>query len=479
MAFTKIVATVGPNCDSVERLTQLIKEGVSVFRFNLKHNTQKWHSIRIARVEEAARRVGKPVATLLDFQGPEIRTGAFKDKKELRLKKGEKVYFVISEGFTNEKELTLNNLELLQKLTPGQKILLDAGAFVFEVIKNEKDRVLAKVIEGGILTSRKSVNIPGVELSLPTLAKKDIEDITLASREKVDFVALSYVREKKDIEIFRQEIKKQNLNADIIAKIETKKAIDNLNEIIAVSDGVMVARGDLGVEFPLEQVPFLQKQIIKKCLRLGKPVITATQMLESMIVNPTPTRAEISDVANAIYDRSDCLMLSAESAIGKYPAKSVGIMRRTAEFTEGKLEKTKNVDYEITHQTAAITFASYQLSESEFCQRKNIKAFVVLTETGMTSRMLSRLRPNLPIYSLTRHKHIADKLCLVWGVNPIYYNFGISSLYNKKESTHIHQILKVVQKEGVVKKGDKVIMIYGEDWGTPGKTSVIRIQEVI
>lgn len=478
MAFTKIVATVGPNSDSIEKLTRLIEEGVSVFRFNLKHNTQKWHSVRIARVEKAARKVGKPVATLLDFQGPEIRIGAFKDKKELRIKKGERVYFVTEEGFTSEKEIVLNNLEVLLKLTNGQKVLLDAGAFVFEVIKNEKDKVLTKVIEGGILTSRKSVNIPGVELPLPTLAQKDIEDIALASREKVDFVALSYVRERKDIEIFRDELKKQNLNANIIAKIETKKAIDNLDQIIAVSDGVMVARGDLGVEFPLEQVPFLQKQIIKKCLKLGKPVITATQMLESMIVNPTPTRAEVSDVANAIYDRSDCLMLSAESAIGKYPEKSVAMMRKTAEFTESKLQKPQNIDYEITHQTAAITYGAYQLLQSDFCQRKNIKAFVVLTETGMTSRMLSRLRPNLPIYSLTRHKHIADQLCLVWGVTPLYYNFGTNS-YDKKESTHIQQILSVVKKEGVVKKGDKVIMIYGEDWGTPGKTSVIRIQEVI
>lgn len=477
MAFTKIVATVGPNCDSVEKLTRLIREGVSVFRFNLKHNTQKWHSIRIARVQKAARIAGKPVATLLDFQGPEIRIGVFKEKT-LRLKKGDKVYFVTLEGETAEKEIVLNNLELLQKLNPGQKILLDAGAFIFEVIKNEKTRVLTKVTEGGILTSRKSVNIPGVELSLPTLAKKDIEDITLASREKVDFVALSYVREKKDIVIFREALIKQNVNANIIAKIETKKAIDNLDQIIDVSDGVMVARGDLGVEFPLEQVPFLQKQIIQKCLKLGKPVITATQMLESMIVNPSPTRAEISDVANAIYDRSDALMLSAESAIGKYPEKSVGMMRRTAEFTESKLEKPQDFDYKITHQTAAITYGAYQLLQSEFCQRKNIKAFVVLTETGMTARMLSRLRPNLPIYSLTRSKHIADQLCLVWGVTPIYYNFGANS-YDKKESTHIRQILAVVRKQGVVKKSDKVIMIYGEDWGTPGKTSVIRIQEVI
>lgn len=222
---------------------------------------------------------------------------------------------------------------------------MDAGAFVFEVIKNEKDRVLTKVIEGGFLTSRKSVNIPGVELSLPTLAKKDIEDIALASREEVDFVALSYVREKKDIEVFRSELIKQNVKAKIIAKIETRRAIDNLDAIIEA--GIMVARGDLGVEFSLEQVPFLQKQIIKKCLAVGKPVITATQMLETMIDNPMPTRAEISDVANAIYDRSDCLMLSAESAIGRYPERAVSMMRRTAEFIEGRLLKPQDINYRI------------------------------------------------------------------------------------------------------------------------------------
>lgn len=478
MAFTKIVATVGPACDTVGKLARLISEGVSVFRFNLKHNTQKWHSIRIKRVEEAAMRSGQPVATLLDFQGPEIRIGDFPKNKALRLHRGDTVYFVTASGTVQDKEIVLNNLELLQKLTPGQEIRIDAGAFVFEVTKNEKDRVATKVVDGGVLTGKKNVHVPGIELSLPTLAKKDLEDITFASREKVDYAALSYVREKKDIEVFRHALTKQQVDADVIAKIETKQAMNNLDEIIASSDGVMVARGDLGVEFPLEQVPYLQKEIIKKCLKVGRPVITATQMLESMTGNPQPTRAEVSDVANAVYDRTDCLMLSAESAIGKYPERSVAMMRRTAEFTEKQLLPTEDVAYDITHQTAAITYGAYQLLQSEFCQKRNIKAFVVLTETGMTGQMLSRLRPNLPIVALTRHRNVADKLALVWGVVPIVFDFGTPSMYEKKESSHIQQVLRVVKMKKIVKKGDKVIMMYGENWGTPGKTSVIRIQEV-
>lgn len=478
MSFTKIVATVGPSSDTVEKLILLIKGGVSVFRFNLKHNTQQWHSLRIKRVEEAAKKAGREVATLLDFQGPEIRIGSFHGKSGISLSPGEQVYFVTADNGAYEKAIILNNIELLKHLTAGQRILLDAGAFVFEVVKNEQDKVLTKVVNGGVLTARKSVNIPGVELPLPTLAQKDIEDIELASRENVDFVALSYVREKKDIEIFRTALKKQKVNADIIAKIETRRAINNLDEIIAVSDGVMVARGDLGVEFPLEQVPYLQKEIIRKCLYLGKPVITATQMLETMTESPLPTRAEVSDVANAVYDRSDALMLSAESAIGSYPKEAVSIMQKITSFTETSIPSQTGFEYKILHQTQAVTYGAFQLWQSEFCQRKKIKAFVVLTETGMTARMIARLRPKIPIVALTRSKSVADKLCLVYGVSSLIHNFENKSTYDKKETVHIQRILNVIKKYHVVKTGDKVIMIYGEDWGTSGKTSVVRIQEV-
>lgn len=475
MSSTKIVVTVGPSCDTIDKLSALIKEGVSVFRFNLKHNSQKWHSLRILRLNKAAKKVGIPVATLLDFQGPEVRIGAFKEGK-LLLEKGETVYFTVKEGTTSGKEILINNFELLQRLTKGQKIFIDGGAFEFEVIKNKENIVSAKVIEGGILTSKKNVNIPGLELPLPTLAKKDLEDIALAARTNVDYVALSYVRSPNDIKIFRQELQRQKVRAQIIAKIETRKAMENIDKIIEEADGIMVARGDLGVEFPLEEVPYYQKKIIKKCLQVGKPVITATQMLESMIENPQPTRAEVSDVANAIYDHTDAVMLSAESAIGKYPQKAVSIMRKIAEFTEKKLTKMEDFEYDMRHQTAAVTYGAYQLLQSEFCQRVNIKALVVLTETGTTARMLSRLRPAYPIIALTRHKDIADKLCLLWGVIPVVFDF---IPYERKKARHIAEILGVVKKKKFVKSGEKVVMIYGEDWGTPGKTSVIRIQEVM
>lgn len=476
MAATKIVATVGPSCDTVPKMMELINEGVSVFRFNLKHNTQKWHSIRIKRVEEAQKELDKPIAALLDFQGPEVRIGVLKDEK-LHLTKGDEVYFVSELGLTKQQEIPLNNIELLKKLDKGTTILLDGGAFEFQVMQNQENRVLTKVLRGGTLTQRKSVNIPGVELDLPTLVAKDIEDIGLAAREDVDYVALSYVRTAKDIEIFKQELKKQNVDADIIAKIETRKSIENLDQIIEVSDGIMVARGDLGVEFPLEQVPYYQKEIIKKCLKVGKPVITATQMLESMVREPRPTRAEISDVANAIYDRSDALMLSAESAVGAYPERAVGMMRQISEFTEKNVSGQPEINYHMKHQTAAVTFGAYQFMQSDFCQRENIKAFVVLTETGLSARMLSRLRPSIPIIALTRHKKTADKMNLLYGVTPIVYK-QLSQTYEKKESEHIRQMILAVKKKGLVKADEKVIMVYGEDWGSAGKTSIVRIQEV-
>ncbi len=474
MPSTKIVATVGPSCDTVEKLTSLINEGVSVFRFNLKHNQQSWHSIRIGRLEKASKVTGIPVATLLDFQGPEVRIGTFKEGK-LLLETGETVRFSVKENPAKNKTIVLNNLELLKRLNKNQKILLDGGAFEFEVVKNNQDYITARVVHGGVLTSQKSLIAPGIELSFDNLAQKDIEDITLASRHNVDYVALSYIRKAADIEYFRSELRRQKVEAAVIAKIETRGAIDNIDKIIDASDGIMVARGDLGVEFPLEQVPYLQKKIIKKCLEKAKPVITATQMLESMIEKPKPTRAEVSDVANAIYDHSDAVMLSAESAIGKHPIGAVAMMRKIAAFTEKNISRTDSSGYDMKHQTAAVTYGAYQLLLSDFCQKENIKAIVILTESGATARMLSRLRPPYPIIALTRHRELADRLCLLWGVVPVVFNF---KPYEKKEVSHIRQIIDIVVRKKLVNTGEKVVMIYGEDWGTPGKTSVIRIQEV-
>ncbi|MBI4100690.1 pyruvate kinase [Candidatus Microgenomates bacterium] len=476
MVSTKIIATIGPSCDSIHRIKNLIRAGVNVFRFNLKHNTQVWHSERIARVRQASRELQLPAAILLDLQGPDIRIGSFKDG-EILLKKKEIVFFVLSPSNKKRKEIIIDSLSLLEKLEKNHEFTIDDGRFRFRVVGKTKKEIEAKVLEGGILKSQKGVNTPGLELDLPTLVKKDLEDISLAAREDVDFVALSFVRSVQDIEILKSELDRQKLKAKIISKIETVQALQNFEEILKQTDGVMIARGDLGVELALEQVPFYQKEIIKRCLEVGKPVITATQMLESTIVEPYPTRAEVSDVANAIYDFTDAVMLSAESAIGKHPEAAVKMMVKIAGFIEGKRPRPEKLNFEVRHQTAAVTFSAHNLWESEFCQKEKIRAFVVLTETGMSARMLARLRPQIPILALTRHAKIRDQLLLVWGVTPILSNH-VNNPYGKKTVEQIRQMLKVIKEKKYVKSGEKVIMVYGEDWGTPGKTSVVRIQEV-
>ena len=476
MGATKIVATIGPVCDSTEKIKSLIGAGVNVFRFNLKHNTQRWHSSRLARVRQASKETGVEVAILLDLQGPEIRIGTFKGGR-LILEKGEEVAFVTSPSRKKRKEIILSNLILLEKIQKNNELTIDDGHLRFKVTGKKQKEVLAEVLEGGVLKNQKGVNVPNLELDLPTLVEKDIEDISLAAREDVDFVALSFVRSAKDIMVLREELKRQKVNAKIVAKIETGLALQNFEEILKETDGVMVARGDLGIELPLEQVPFHQKQIIKRCLEAGKPVITATEMLASMTENPYPTRAEVSDVANAIYDFTDAVMLSTETAVGKYPERAVAMMRQIAAFIEEKRPRPEKLRYDIRHQTAAVTFAAHHLWESEFCQREKIQAFVTLTETGMTARMLSRLRPEIPILALTRHQKVRDQLLLIWGVIPVLFPFT-KDPYGKKTVEQIEEMLRLVREQKYVKKGEKIIMIYGEDWGTSGKTSIIRIQEV-
>ena len=336
---------------------------------------------------------------------------------------------------------------------------------------------MAKVIRGGIIKSNKSINIPGAEIDLPSMLIKDINDLSLASKHKVDFLALSFVRNKKDINFLKKYIKKFSLSSQILAKIENREALDNFEEILEASDGIMVARGDLGIEIPLEEVPFHQKRMIKRCAEVGKPVITATQMLDSMTHNILPSRAEVSDVANAILDNTDAVMLSQETAVGSYPTETVKAMEKISSFWEEKRLPVNNFNFNLNHQTSAVCYSAYSLWMSPFCKREDVKAFVVMTETGMTARMLSRLRPNLPIIALTNDKNVRDQLCLSYGVVPLVLKHK-SDIHKRRGEVDIKLILNQVKESGYIKKGDKVILIYGEDWGTPGKTSIMRIQEV-
>ena len=464
MVRTKIIATIGPACDDRKKIEKLIKAGVNVFRLNVKHNTLDWHKIRLERIRQVAEKLGVPIGVMVDIKGPELRIGKLK-KGRIDLKRGETV------RLGPKGQIVFENLSVLRELKKGQRILLDDGRIELEVIEGREDRVKAKVVAGGPLSSHKGVNLPETELMLPTISDQDLEAIRIAKKFQVDFVALSFVREKNDIRILKRVLEKERVNALIIAKIETASAIENFEEILSETDGVMVARGDLGVELPMEEVPFWQKYIINRCLGASKPVITATEMLSSMMENPRPTRAEVSDIANSVYDYSDAVMLSAETAIGKYPVKAVLVMRKTCEFIEGKLEP-KGSDFIVHEQAAAMVLAAFDLvKESELSQ--SFKAFVVLTEEGKTARLLSSLRPKLPVLAITPVKTVQCQLCLSFGVESFYFDYRKDEVGKVVKST-----IEFLKKKEKLKTGDKIVMIYGDDWRFPGRTNLVRIQEV-
>jgi len=477
MSLTKIIATVGPAVEKKSTLISLIKAGVNVFRFNLKHGSYKWHSNCIKNLEQASNETSTSIANLLDLQGPEISIGKLPEKG-LKVKKGDKVTFVKKNTLVPSKNAIPASESLFQHtITKGKKLFIDDGKIKFEILKSTKNSLFAKVIRGGIIMNRKGINVPGLEVSFSSLLAKDVKGLSLATKHEIDYLALSFVRSKKDIQILRKEVKKLSLSTKILAKIETPQALANFEEILEASNGIMIARGDLGIEIPLEQVPYYQKKIIKRCVEVGKPVITATQMLESMADNPFPTRAEVSDVANAVLDYTDTVMLSRETSTGKYPLKTVMVIEKICRFWEKKRKPPRHFNYDLTHQTASICYSAYNLWMSSFCQKEKVRAFVTITKKGATTQMLSRLRPNLPILGLTDDKKVRDQLCLLYGVTPLLKEKG-KDLYRKRSAKDIEGILGYIKKKKNFKKGEKVIIIYAEDWGTKGKTSVVRIQEI-
>lgn len=463
--LTKIVATVGPACESEEMLEALIKAGVNLFRFNFKHNEIEWHEKLIKRVNQIARRLDTPVGALLDLQGPEIRIKMTTEQVEL--KKDEPIEL-------GTPEFTISQPEILAHLQDGQYAVANDGQFTFTMRVEDKKYTLIP-FQDGILKPNKSINFPGADYPIDVLTPRDLAGIEMAGREGVDFIALSFVRSAADVTYLREEIKKRNVNAKIVSKIEAKKAIENLDSIVEASDAIMVARGDLGVELPIEQVPFYQKQMISKCFERGIPVITATQMLESMQAMPYPTRAEISDIANAAYDLTDAVMLSGESAMGKYPLEAVRTMAKVVSYNEGVSIEDVRVgkEFRLERQEQILCDAAYNLYHKG---RKSVgfKGFLVFTQTGKTAQMLSRYRPQVPVYAFAPSFDVANSLTIHFGVYP--FVLPDSHQFNEiitKQSTS--EIVSYLHSRGLVNKGDKLIMIHGAYWGVPGGASTIRI----
>ncbi len=471
MKLTKIVATIGPSCESEKQIKELIALGVDLFRFNFKHNTVEWHAQMIGRVKKVASQQKKPVGTLIDLQGPEIRLKLL--RKEIKLKKGEKVLFG-EDIFKNKEEgISLTHPEVVEHLENGQKILADDGRFSF-IVKKEKSKHYLISENFGVLGNKKSINIPGAHFPVDVLVERDLQGINLAFKHKIDYVALSFVRSAEDIRYLRKQLERAGASSKIITKVETKKATQNLDEVIMSSDVVMVARGDLGVELPPEQVPYFQKLIIKKCIENTIPVITATEMLQTMIESPRATRAEISDVANATYDLTDSVMLSAETAVGKYPAEAVRVMAKTVEFNEKKLETDTRLNFEFKTESKTELLADTAYNLYLKSKKTNqISAFVVFTKTGGTAKILSRYRPSAPIYAVIPNQTVSGRLSLSFGVYPILSVARVFKSQVKRED--IEEAVKGIKKEATLKGGQSVIVLHGDYWEVEGGASTIRL----
>lgn len=473
---TKIIATLGPASDSPELIKALILEGVNVFRFNFKHNTIEWHSERIGRVNQITKAIQTNIGTLIDLQGPEIRIKMA--VAELPLKVGDELMFDESVLTSKQQGLSISHPSIINHLSSGQILYADDGYFKFEFKKKQNQNFLISLSDG-ILKNNKSLNIPGANFPFPVLIERDFEGLKLVQKAEIDFIALSFVRTHDDIKVLKDEMTKLGLSAKVVAKIETESSLQNLDNIIDVSDAVMVARGDLGIELSLEKVPHYQKLIIRKCLEAGKPVITATQMLESMIVNPQPTRAEVSDVANAVYDYTDAVMLSAESATGKYPVEAVKFMKQTLSYTE-KFTKTDlrtHYDFNLEDQESLIADTAYNLYLKAHFASLKIAGFIIFTQTGRTIDLLSRYRPNSPIYAFCPTAAVADRLSLNYGVT----SFVQDQQYQQTVEIiggHVRGVIKYLLDRKLANMGDMFVTVHGDYWAVAGGSSTVKIVEI-
>lgn len=473
MRKTKIVCTIGPASESPEVLEELMKAGMNVARLNFSHGTHEEHAIRIATIRDVANKLNKNIGILLDTKGPEIRTHTMKNG-EVRLKAGQVIDISMTEVEGDENCFSVTYSELINDVGQNDRILLDDGLIELRVLAKDPEKGLIHTIveNEGILKDKKGVNVPGVSVKLPGITEKDAQDILFGIEQGIDFIAASFVRTAKDVLEIR-ELLEQNGGSDIqiIPKIENQEGVENIDEIIEVSDGLMVARGDLGVEIPAEEVPLIQKTLIKKCNQVGKPVITATQMLDSMQRNPRPTRAEASDVANAIIDGTDAIMLSGETAAGSYPVESVRTMNKIAEFTENSLDYRSIVEARSKEKETTMTEA---LSQAVSYTSINLSAKAVLapTASGTTAKLIAKYRPGVPIIAITDNRATAQKLTLVWGVTPI--------VTQKAQTTD--EILELAVDEslkyGYVNHGDLVVITAGVPVGESGTTNLMKVHVI-
>lgn len=466
MRRTKIICTIGPASESKGKIQQLLTAGMNVARLNFSHGTHEEHGVRMDALKEEAAKAGKYLGILLDTKGPEIRTGMV---PELGITLINDAVFILDtkSALGSSERVGITYKELWLDVTQGTHILIDDGQLDLQVVSVQQEEIKTRVCNGGILKSQKGVNVPGVSIKLPGVTEKDIADIRFGVTQGIDFIAASFTRKASDILAVRKIVEEMGANVQIIAKIESQEGINNLDSILEVADGLMVARGDLGVEVPVEEVPVYQKEIIRKCNLLGKPVIVATQMLDSMIRQPRPTRAEASDVANAILDGADAIMLSGETAAGQFPMEAVLMMNKIAMRTETTLLETMTNRHPHLNVAESISYASYSIAS-----HLNATAILTPTQSGITAQMISKYRPKALIVAATPYPEVARKLTLQWGIEPVVV----------PQSPGTDQLLSVAVTAALDKDyihtGDIVVITAGVPVGKVGSTNMIKVQVV-
>lgn len=464
--LTKIVATIGPASESPEIMSKLIDAGVNIFRFNTKHSTPEWHSDHIKQAQKIADDKGVTMGILLDLQGPEIRLET-RDKVDFPVKVDQVVTIGLS--FVDGIDVIIPHAQVFKLLKKGQALLIDDGFVETEVISASDTALVVKIKNEAVIKHRKGVNLPGVDVDFPSLIENDIRQLETNAMNKVDYVGLSFVRSARDIKLLREEMDKHGMKARIVAKIESQPALNRIDEIIKAADAVMVARGDLGVEVPIEQLAYWQKTLIAKCRVANKPVITATQMLESMIVNPRPTRAEATDVAHAIFDGTDAIMLSGETAGGKYPVRTVETMAKIAKWNE-KLREPETVSFAENDATTTVAEAAVSIVRSNI--KPKIDAVIVFTETGFTAKAISRYRLSVPVIAVTDNKRTSESLTISFGVTPVISEFPTGIF------TTAEKVIAGLKEKDVIHTGDTLLLVHGYHWQKSGNTNAIAIVTV-
>ena len=472
MRKTKIICTVGPATEEDSVVEQLMLGGMDVVRFNLSHGDYFIHRRRFEQIERLRNKLGLPIATMLDTRGPEVRLGSFKGGKSVTVSNGDQYILTTREVEGDEHICSVSYKGFADDVKVGTNVLINDGLIAMTVDSISGEDIYCRVVDGGILSGHKGVNVPGVELSMPYLSEQDMSDLEFGAKMGFDFIAASFVRSAADVDYLRKFTNSVGFHSvRIIAKIENMDGVNNIDEIIKSADGIMVARGDMGVEIPFELIPAIQKTLILKAYKAGKPVITATQMLESMITNPRPTRAEITDVANAIYDGTSAIMLSGETAAGAHPVEALKTMALIAETTEKDINYADQFKRDLSTTEKRITDAISHATVTT-AHDLNAKAIITVTKSGSTARRISKHRPSCRIISCTTNEQVCRQMNLSWGVTPL-----MCEEKNNTDELFDHAV-SVALKNGLVKRSDTVVLTAGIPLGVSGTTNMLKVDKV-